>query len=302
MSEIRVIKSIKNLNSAEFYRILMQVSHDITKTATLSEALLTLVRFTALSIGCERGTIFLHDDNSHELYSYTAQGNLLKEIRIPDDKGLAGWSYTYNEPVIVSDAYNDARFNSDTDRATGFVTKSILCVPLRSVTKELIGVSQMLNKTNGEFTESDVELVKVMTEQASQAIQNKLVVSRLETSNKDDLKNYNESIIDCLPNGVIAVNKLNKIVTCNTSGMRIFNARAVTEVKGKELTDFFINENAWVSVKIRSFNAENNTAREVIKEAVVTLRDEKILMNMTLLPLVDANHNRLGSLVLIDYL
>lgn len=181
-------KQITNLNTKDFYKMLLHVYQDMAKTATLSEALMTLVDFTTSAIGCERGTIFLNDSTSDELYSFVAKGELQHEIRVLNNKGLIGWSFMHDEPVRVNDAYQDERFNKEIDHMTGFTTKSVLCVPLKSVKNELIGVSQMLNKIDGEFTETDIELVKAMTEQAALAIQSKLIINNIEQSHQKELE------------------------------------------------------------------------------------------------------------------
>ena len=73
--------------------------------------------------------------------------------------------YSPNEGVIIHDAYKDDRFNKAVDVRTGFRTKSILCAPLRTVSGEEIGVSQILNKIDGEFEQEDLDLLEAMTEQ-----------------------------------------------------------------------------------------------------------------------------------------
>ena len=86
-------KPITKLNTKDFYKTLLKVHNDMARSATLSEALMSLVRFTTSAIGCERGTIFLHDPTTDELYSFIAQGDLQHEIRVLKDKGLIGWHH-----------------------------------------------------------------------------------------------------------------------------------------------------------------------------------------------------------------
>ena len=50
----------------------------------------------------------------------------------------------------MPDAYADPRFHADVDKETGYVTRNILCVPIRTVKDEVIGVAQCLNKLNGQ--------------------------------------------------------------------------------------------------------------------------------------------------------
>jgi adenylate cyclase len=174
--------------TARFSDMLLQVTTDLAKTKSLDEALETLVKITTTTIGAERGTIFLNDASTGELYSRIAQGNFRREIRILNSKGVAGWVFTNNEGTIIHDAYKDDRFNKAVDVRTGFRTKSILCAPLRTVSGEKIGVSQILNKIDGQFEEEDLELLLAMTEQAAIAIQGNIIVEQVEAARKQELE------------------------------------------------------------------------------------------------------------------
>ncbi len=180
--------SPKSKRTSRFSDMLLQVTTDLAKTKSLDEALEVLVKITTSTIGAERGTIFLNDPATGELYSRIAQGNFRREIRILNTKGVAGWAFTKNEGVIIHDAYKDERFNKAVDVRTGFRTKSILCAPLRTVNGEEIGVSQILNKIDGEFDQDDLDMLEAMTEQAAIAIQGNIIVEQIEAARKQELE------------------------------------------------------------------------------------------------------------------
>ena len=184
----KTLEENRSRRTERFAKMLLQVTNDLAKTKTLDEALETLVNITTTTIGAERGTIFLNDNSTGELYSRVAQGNFRREIRILNTKGVAGWSFSHDEGVIIHDAYKDERFNKAVDVRTGFRTKSILCAPLRTVGGEKIGVSQILNKIDGEFTEDDLDLLEAMTEQAAIAIQGNIIVEQIEAARKQELE------------------------------------------------------------------------------------------------------------------
>ena len=181
-------KDNKSKRTSRFSDMLLQVTNDLAKTKSLDEALEVLVKITTTTIGAERGTIFLNDASTGELYSRIAQGNFRREIRILNTKGVAGWVFTQNEGVIIHDAYKDERFNKAVDVRTGFRTKSILCAPLRTVSGEEIGVSQILNKIDGQFEQEDLDLLEAMTEQAAIAIQGNIIVEQIEAARKQELE------------------------------------------------------------------------------------------------------------------
>ena len=176
------------IKKEKFNELLLQITNDMAASQTLDNALETLVEITTSTIGGERGTIFLNDENSKELYSRVAQGNFRREIRIMNTKGVAGWVFSHKEGAIIPDAYKDDRFDKSVDMRTGYRTKSILCAPLKTVGGEVIGVSQILNKIVGKFNEDDLEILEAMTKQAAIAIQGNIIVEQIEKTRKQELE------------------------------------------------------------------------------------------------------------------
>mmetsp|Transcript_143224 Transcript_143224/g.249799 ORF Transcript_143224/g.249799 Transcript_143224/m.249799 type:complete len:907 (+) Transcript_143224:59-2779(+) len=166
---------------------LMQCS--ILVNADLSiELVLTKIMQEAKSlVGAEVASVFLVDRRRRELYStVNSTGG---ELRIPIKSGVAGSVAYSGMPLIIEDAYNDARFNTEIDLKTGFKTRSILCVPIRAWKSAIIGVAQLINKTsNGVvvpsddgskssaenliFTDDDQQFFEVLASQAGAAIVN----------------------------------------------------------------------------------------------------------------------------------
>ncbi|KAF7419006.1 hypothetical protein HZH68_001659 [Vespula germanica] len=83
-----------------------------------------------------------------------------EEIKIPFGVGIAGYVAQTKEIINIKDAYKDPRFNSAIDMRTGYKTTLILSMPICNYEGDVIGVAQIINKTNGsnEFTERDVEV------------------------------------------------------------------------------------------------------------------------------------------------
>ncbi len=132
-------------------------------------------------LNADRGSVFLIDDARQELYSVVALAAEIREIRFPLDRGLAGYVARTGEVLNVPDAHQDARFNPEFDRKTGYRTKSVLAVPMLDPTGRRIGVIQVINKkTGGEFTHEDVELLEAIASEASVAILNTRLVEELK--------------------------------------------------------------------------------------------------------------------------
>jgi len=117
--------------------------------------------------------VFLIDKEKNELWSKVALGiDKHKEIRFPIDRGLAGHSALTGETVNIKNAYSDDRFNKEIDAQTGYKTSTILCMPIRNLKYEVIGVFQVINKFDGNFTDSDEDLLVTIGASAGIALEN----------------------------------------------------------------------------------------------------------------------------------
>ncbi|NOZ87474.1 MAG: GAF domain-containing protein [Deltaproteobacteria bacterium] len=120
----------------------------------------------------DRSSLYLVDEDRGELWSMVAQGGNMEEIRLPLDKGVAGWVAANGKTVNLVDAYKDQRFDPEIDSRTGYKTISMLCMPVRNPESRIIGVVQVLNKKGGRFTVGDEKLLQALASQAAVSIEN----------------------------------------------------------------------------------------------------------------------------------
>ena len=139
--------------------VLLGVSRRLAAIDSLDDILEALVEMATVELDAERGSLFLNDSTTDELFSVIAKGNFRRRIRFPNGQGIAGHVFRHEEPLRVDDVYGDERFNREIDQQTGFTTRSVLCVPIRTVKNEVIGVAQVLNKKEGGFSEADQVLL-----------------------------------------------------------------------------------------------------------------------------------------------
>jgi adenylate cyclase len=176
---------VERLRRAE---MLLDLSRTVSALESLDDILDVLVTITTTELGAERGTLFLNDPTTGELYSRVAQGVVKREIRILNDRGIAGHVFNANQSELVHDVYSDPRFNSEVDERENFVTKSIVCAPLRTVRGEVIGVTQILNKIEGEFTEDDMRMLELITTQASIALQSNQLIEQMRRNTVNEME------------------------------------------------------------------------------------------------------------------
>ncbi len=152
---------------------LFNVGQVITSEMNLDDLFEVIMEQTNQMMGSQRATVFLHDDQSKELWSLVATGMGRNEIRIPSTYGAAGWVFQNRTALTLNDAYRDPRFFSEVDKLSGFRTRNIVCVPLVNRRGDCIGALQALNKSpSGIFSEDDVELLILMSHYAAIALEN----------------------------------------------------------------------------------------------------------------------------------
>ena len=126
--------------------LLLEITKKIAGLKNLSEILWTIIDFVTENVDGDRGSLFLNDEETNELYSRIAQGELTREIRILNTVGIAGAIFTSKKGEIIHDVYSDSRFNKEVDQETGYKTKNMICSPVKTVDGKIIGVIQVLNK------------------------------------------------------------------------------------------------------------------------------------------------------------
>ena len=130
-------------------------------------------------VSADRCSIWLLDAGGGQLYTRVAHG--VEEIRVNFGDGLVGACVARSEPVLVNDTSNDERFLNRIDHSSGYVTNSVLVIPLRVQGGKVIGAFQALNKSGG-FTESDVALLGVAGSYSAAAIETQRLRKEAETA------------------------------------------------------------------------------------------------------------------------
>jgi phosphoserine phosphatase RsbU/P len=162
----------KNQEKISHLESLVNASRVLNSTLVLDEVLRLFMDFATREMRADRSTLYLVDKKRNELWSLITQGPNMVEIRLPIGQGISGRVAETGETINISDPYNDSRFYREIDRKTGYVTRNILCMPMRNKKNEIIGVIQILNKNEGSFTSDDEFYLENLSLQSSVAIEN----------------------------------------------------------------------------------------------------------------------------------
>jgi sigma-B regulation protein RsbU (phosphoserine phosphatase) len=144
--------------------------------ATVRQALANVMQLLRV----EAGSLFLHDEKAGDLVCRASLGpNSIEGLRVPAGVGIVGRAVAEDRIEAVEDAYRDSSFFKSADATSGFVTRSILCAPMR-VGKKPIGAVEVLNKQDGKpFDLRDRDMLQVMGNAAALAIANARLADQL---------------------------------------------------------------------------------------------------------------------------
>jgi HD-GYP domain-containing protein (c-di-GMP phosphodiesterase class II) len=134
-------------------------------------------------LDAEVGSLLLVDEETNELFFEVALGKAgqqLKQIRLRMGEGIAGWVAANDQAALVNDVPNDPRYFKKAQHITQFVTRNMICVPIRSRGK-VIGVIQAINKKGGgPFTDQDLDDFWTLTNQVAVALENANLYAELQ--------------------------------------------------------------------------------------------------------------------------
>jgi signal transduction histidine kinase len=157
---------------------LIQISNIINTQLDLDDVLEAVMSVTTDTVKAEASSLILVDRETDELVFHLATGqeaNKIKSMRMKRSEGIAGSVIESGKAVIVNDVTKDPRWYKKVDQDSGFRTRSILSVPLKS-TDRILGAIQVLNKADGgDFHNQDLILCRAIAGLSAIAIENAML-------------------------------------------------------------------------------------------------------------------------------
>ena len=143
-----------------YTQVVWEITRLLQEAESLEDALRTSLGEVVKAVGAEAGTIWFYNSaGDQRIYpSFTIGGADLTGMSLAAGEGIAGTVVLEGKTTVVKDCQSDERWAGRFDEATGFVTRSMVCVPL--INKyEVIGCIQIINKKDGSlYNDADVEL------------------------------------------------------------------------------------------------------------------------------------------------
>ena len=223
-----------------------------------------------------------------------AHGSSLKEIRFPVTAGLAGHTARTGQVINIADAYEDARFNPAFDQATGYHTRSVLCVPTFDREGKVMGVTQAINKLGGErFGDEDAAMLRAVSSQIGVAVENAQLYARTVS-----MKNYLQSVQESISNSILTLDEDYRIVTANKAALKLLDAMPAQCLK-RDLREVLGTTNQYLLGLIDEVYAGSKGAAALDME-LSPRADKTSTVNASVLPLNGPDDSRQGLVVVLE--
>jgi PAS domain S-box-containing protein len=149
---------------AKRLQVLNEIARAISSAELETEAVLTsILRSIARVIKVEAGSILkLEEGQLIFLAALGEKAEFVKPFHLKLGQGIAGWVAENGKGALVRDAHKDPRYYAEVERAIGFVSHTLLAVPMK-IGEEVVGVIELINKKGGVFNRKDLELMEAIS-------------------------------------------------------------------------------------------------------------------------------------------
>jgi Nif-specific regulatory protein len=162
----------------------LEIAQQWNQTREVEPLLVQMAEAATRLFQCDRASIFLWDRQNRLLIGRPALGVKGGELRVADDRGVVGRVLQSGQPMRVDDAAQPDVIDHQIGAQLRYRTRTLLCVPMQSLTGERLGVFELLNKTSGKFTQEDEIELTELAAHAAVALENLQDRQRLLATNR----------------------------------------------------------------------------------------------------------------------
>ena len=164
------MKQARNLDATEILRLIFVYLTEVSALRDFNDIMPVLANMGRALTSSDRCTVWVVSDDKKRIWTQVAHGMELMEL--PIDSGIVGSAIMKQEKIIIADVYKDERFNSEVDKKTGYITKSMMVIPMYNNNDEIIGAFQVINHqgSNGVFDLRDMERLMLASTYAAETL------------------------------------------------------------------------------------------------------------------------------------
>ena len=154
--------------NSEKLKKLSQLNSIMLNDLSLQEALQEAGDLIKDIIEVERVSIFIYHEKIGMLSIFRADN--LGEFFLPDDKGIVGYVAKYKTIKVVKDTSKEPLFYDEVDKETGYHTKNLIAVPILDPENKVLGVVELINKKDGNFSPKEITITNLFAQYISEPL------------------------------------------------------------------------------------------------------------------------------------
>ena len=164
------MKHARSLSANEILELIFIHLTEVSALRNHDDIIGVLANMGRALTSSDRCTVWVISDDKKKIWTKVAHG--MDAIEIPIDSGIVGAAIMNEEKIILDDVYKDPRFNPDIDKQTGYVTKSMMVIPMFNNDDEIIGAFQVINHkgVKGVFDKRDMDRLMLASTYAAETL------------------------------------------------------------------------------------------------------------------------------------
>ena len=278
--------------SFEDLELLVEVSQLLT-LLDIDAVIQKVIELTRAAVSAQKASLFLHDGLEVDWgHIFTARMlNSEESIRVVSrvlDKGLAGWVVRNRKAALVYDTRTDERWHVfPEDEIT---VGSAMCVPFMS-DGEVVAVLTLVHKEPNHFSETQLRVITIVTNQAAIALRNAQLFNRLETQQRQL-----SAVLQSVPDLLFVMDEGGRLILMNSGAQSFLGIARVDEATGKQLISFIERDEIFTDIQ----QAMEEAARSD-SPVSIDIRSERTKHDYTVIVSIwgEARGNRAGYVVLM---
>ena len=179
------MKYAKSLDANEILQLIFIYITEVSSLRDHDEIISVLADMGRVLTRADRCTIWVKSTSGKTIWTKVAHG--MDAIEIPVDSGIVGSAIINEEKIIIDDVYKDDRFNPEIDKKTGYVTKSMMVIPMFDNDDEIIGAFQVINSKsqNAIFEKEDMERLMLASTYAAETLVSAKLTQEIEETQRE---------------------------------------------------------------------------------------------------------------------
>jgi len=179
------MKHARSLNANEILELIFIYLTEVSSLRKYDDILMVLANMGRALTSADRCTVWVVSDDKTKIWTKVAHG--MDPIELPINSGIVGNAIVNEKKIKIDDVYKDDRFNPEVDKKTGYITKSMMVIPMFDNDNEIIGAFQAINHkgASGIFDERDMQRLMLASTYAAETLVSVKLTNEIEETQKE---------------------------------------------------------------------------------------------------------------------